>query len=130
MEQVVEWFKEANKFLTDVYGQTIPSLAFVHIPVQAMALFQTEGVNANKEPGNNDDNPLAQQGLVYTSDGGSYYDGTDIPFMQALVDTPGLMATFSGHDHGDSWYDSATASVSLPTKLMFFVGVLDGTALC
>jgi hypothetical protein len=23
--------------------------------------------------------------------------------MQALLDTPGLIASFSGHDHGDDW---------------------------
>jgi hypothetical protein len=100
---VAEWFKDTNKFLADFYGQIIPSLAFVHIPVEAMAAFQTTGVNANQEPGINDDNPLAQQGQVTTSDGDTYYDGADIPFMQALVSTAGLMATFSGHDHGDDW---------------------------
>lgn len=68
-----------------------------------MAAFQTVGVNANQDSGINDDNPLAQQGQVTTADGDVYYDGADIPFMQALVDTPGLMATFSGHDHGDDW---------------------------
>jgi hypothetical protein len=125
---VVEWFQGTNKFLTNFYGQTIPSLAFYHIPVQAMAAFQTEGVNAYKEPGINDDNPLAQQGLVYTSDGGSYYDGADIPFIQALVNTPGLMATFSGHDHGDDWCVSILISVSLPTKLIFCIGASNGTA--
>ncbi|KIM97266.1 hypothetical protein OIDMADRAFT_147769 [Oidiodendron maius Zn] len=102
-ESVALWFRETNKFLTAFYKQTIPSLAFYHIPVQAMAAFQTEGVNANQEPGINDDNPLAQQGQETTEDGDVYYDGADIPFMQALVDTPGLMATFSGHDHGDDW---------------------------
>ena len=103
MEQVAEWFKETNRVLTTLYRRTIPSLAFYHIPVQAMAAFQEEGVSANKEPGINDDNPLAQQGQVAESDGSTYYDGSDIPFMEALVGTPGLMATFSGHDHGDDW---------------------------
>lgn len=63
-----------------------------------MAAFQNSGVNANKEPGINDDNPLAPQGVT---DG--VYTGGDIPFMSALLDTPKLMAVFSGHDHGDDW---------------------------
>ena len=60
------------------------------------------------EPGINDDSPLAQQG--YTEGQGdisggpaSNYTGQDVPFMQALLDTPGLMSVFSGHDHGDDW---------------------------
>jgi hypothetical protein len=81
-----------------------------------MAAFQTVGVNANQEPGINDDNPLAQQGQVTTADGDVYYDGADIPFMQALVDTPGLMATFSGHDHGDDWCVSTIFS-----RVFFFL---------
>ena len=72
-----------------------------------MAAFQATGVDANKEPGINDDDPLAQQGLANgqgdNGDTVSYYTGQDIPFMSALLDTPGLMAMFSGHDHGDDW---------------------------
>jgi hypothetical protein len=63
-----------------------------------VASFQDSGVNANKEPGINDDNPLAPQGVA---DG--VYTGADIPFMSALLDTPKLIAVFSGHDHGDDW---------------------------
>lgn len=71
-----------------------------------MAAFQAEGVNANKEPGINDDYPLAQQGQATAPDGSTYYDGADVQFMEALAATPGLMATFSGHDHGDDWCES------------------------
>jgi hypothetical protein len=56
------------------------------------------GVDSNKEPGINDDNPLAPQGID-----GDTYTGGDIPFMTALLETNGLMAVFSGHDHGDDW---------------------------
>jgi len=63
-----------------------------------MAAFQSAGVNPRKEPGINDDNPLAMQGSV---SGG--YDGSDVPFMSALLQTQGMMAVFSGHDHGDDW---------------------------
>lgn len=97
--QVADWFKATNKALTAQYGKTIPSLAFYHIPVNAMLAFQNTTVNPNKEPGINDDVPLAQQG----DDSNGDYIGTDIPFMAAMLDTPGLMATFSGHDHGDDW---------------------------
>jgi hypothetical protein len=31
------------------------------------------------------------------------YSGQDIPFMKAMLETKGLIATFSGHDHGDDW---------------------------
>lgn len=84
----------------------IPSLAFVHIPVDAFLAFQESGVDKNTEPGINEDVPLSQQGLQ--SDQGSSdtvfnYGGQDIPFMQALLDTKGLMAVFSGHDHGNDW---------------------------
>jgi hypothetical protein len=106
---VAKWFKNTNKFLTTYHKRVIPSLAFFHIPVEAMAAFQAQangaGVNSNEEPGINDDNPLAQQGQASAADGSIYYDGSDIPFMEAIVSTPGLMATFSGHDHGDDWYE-------------------------
>jgi hypothetical protein len=59
----------------------------------------------------------------------SYYDGADTPFMQALLDTPELMAAFSGHDHGDNWYDSMLISLSLPTKLIILIGASNGKAL-
>lgn len=103
---VVSWFKEARDNLTSTFGASLPSLAFVHIPVNASLAFQEEGVDAYTEPGINADNPLSQQGVasgqgdtetVFT------YDGQDVPFMQALLETEGLMAVFSGHDHGNDW---------------------------
>ena len=36
-------------------------------------------------------------------EGNAKYGGADIPFMTALVETEGLMAVFSGHDHGVDW---------------------------
>ena len=84
--------------LRKIWHRKIPSLVFVHIPVYAMAAFQIAGVNANKEPGINDDNPLAPQGIT-----NGVYTGGDIPFMSALLDTPKVLAVFSGHDHGDDW---------------------------
>lgn len=103
---VVTWFTQARDNLTATYNRSVPSLAFVHIPVDAFLAFQNEGVNANQEPGINQDVPLSQQG-VQSGEGSSEtvysYDGQDVPFMQALLDTAGLMAVFSGHDHGNDW---------------------------
>jgi hypothetical protein len=92
--------------LTDTWQKTIPSLVFVHIPIYAMAAFQNAGVNKNQEPGINDDNPLAPQGIT---DG--TYTGDDIPFMSALLNTSKVIAVFSGHDHGDDW---CVSRASLP----------------
>ena len=66
-------------------------LAFVDLQDQT-----SPDVSGPKYPGLNADVPLAQQGY---SDTGS----EAIPFMQALLDTPGLHSVYSGHDHGDSW---------------------------
>lgn len=95
---MVQWFRKTKDQLRSYLDQETPSLAFVHIPVNAMAASQKMGISPSKEPGINDDNPLEQQGIV---DG--VYAGQDIPFMSELLDTPGLMALFSGHDHGDDW---------------------------
>lgn len=76
-----------------------------------MLAFQNSGVSATQEPGINDDVPLDQQGIV---DG--KYTGADIPFMTALLETEGLMALFSGHDHGNDWcfkWDSKLPGMSL-----------------
>jgi hypothetical protein len=104
---VVNWFTATSSALANLHGSVIPSLAFVHIPTNASLALQESGVNANRQPGINDDVPLAQQAQGWCPDGSNNstcsYGGQDIPFMQALVSTPGLMAVFSGHDHGDTW---------------------------
>ncbi len=107
-QSVVAWFKLTSSALAVKYGRTIPSLAFYHIPVNAMLAFQQgPGVNPNQEPGINDDNPLAQQGVASGQGnvaGNTFnYAGQDVPFMEALLGLRGLRATFSGHDHGDDW---------------------------
>lgn len=95
---VVTWFEIEKDLLRHRYGRMIPSLAFVHIPIYAMNAFQSTGVGKHTEPGINDDDPLSPQAV---RDG--VYTGEDIPFMQSLVNTKGLKAVFSGHDHGDDW---------------------------
>ncbi|KAL8341794.1 hypothetical protein RB601_005357 [Gaeumannomyces tritici] len=113
----VSWFRRTSRQLARSFGgAVVPSLAFVHIPVAASLALQTEhgrngssssSVDPNRQPGINDDCPLGPQAQGWCPDGrdraGCDYGGQDVPFMQALVDTPGLVALFSGHDHGNTW---------------------------
>jgi len=105
---VVRWFQQTTAELTQRHGRRIPSLAFVHIPTNASQAVQTEaGLDAHRDPGINDDYVLAGQAQGWCpdgrNDGSCAYGGQDVPFMQALTTTYGLMALFSGHDHGDTW---------------------------
>ncbi|CAM1508655.1 Fc.00g055030.m01.CDS01 [Cosmosporella sp. VM-42] len=106
---VVTWFNDTNTELVDTYGKVIPSLAFVHIPINATEALQTElGIHEHYQPGINDDPPVPQQGEGWCSDGtrdedNCPYGGQDEPFMEALVTIPGIMGLFYGHDHGNSW---------------------------
>ncbi|PON28925.1 calcineurin-like phosphoesterase [Trichoderma gamsii] len=106
-ESVVEWFEATRVQLAKRYKKTLPSYAFVHIPVGAMYGFQqTDGVDGHKEPGINADNPLSQQGVqspLYNATTSFEYTGQDKAFMKALLETEKLMGVFSGHDHGDDW---------------------------
>lgn len=107
-QSVVDWFQATNEELRGQYGKVTPSLAFVHIPTNASRAFQTEiGPRPHHEPGINDDYPLAQQSQAWCSDGSNgdacQYGSQDVPFMRAIASTPGLIALFSGHDHGDTW---------------------------
>ncbi|CAN9338920.1 unnamed protein product [Alternaria alternata] len=80
-----------------------PSMAFVHIPIRATRSFQQNGRDRKTSPGLNEEN-IGHQGDVCDSTGNNCkYGGADIPFMTALVETEGLMAVFSGHDHGVDW---------------------------
>lgn len=105
--RVVDWFTQTNSNLVSAAGRVIPSLAFAHIPTNASLALQENGVDPHRQPGINDDRPVSQQGQGWcadgTSHGGCSYGGQDVPFMQAITTTPGLMALFSGHDHGDTW---------------------------
>ncbi|KAF7715896.1 Uncharacterized protein PECH_005767 [Penicillium ucsense] len=95
--EVVKWFKEKSSNLTEEYGKTVPSLAFYHIPAHAMAKYQDDYYDNRTTPGINGERVVAQGA------GATDYTGQDTRFMQALLDTPGLMATFSGHDHLNDW---------------------------
>lgn len=90
-ERVVRWFEEMSAGLRAQYGHAVPSLAFVHIPVSAMLDFQKHGVDPQREPGIDDDVPLGSEGP------------DDSSFVKALMRTEGLIAVFSGHDHGNDF---------------------------
>ncbi|KAJ5297913.1 hypothetical protein N7508_008162, partial [Penicillium antarcticum] len=98
-DSVLQWFKNAKANLKYTYGDPIPSIAFVHIPVFPMRAFQQTGVSPSKEPGINGER-VQQQG--YGNDN-IKYDSQDHSFIQALLNTTGLVATFSGHDHDNDW---------------------------
>lgn len=57
------------------------------------------GVNPATAPGLNEE-IIGHQGDVCDNNGNCNYSKADEPFMRALVETDGLMAVFSGHDHG------------------------------
>ncbi|OAA34146.1 hypothetical protein NOR_08640 [Metarhizium rileyi] len=108
---VVDWFLTTSSEMRREHGKTVPSLAFVHIPTNASLALQTErgrhSVDEHGQPGIDDDFPLAQQAQGWCADGSNgrecAYGGQDVPFMQAIADTPGLIGLFSGHDHGNTW---------------------------
>ncbi|KAI0894209.1 Metallo-dependent phosphatase-like protein [Annulohypoxylon nitens] len=97
-DSVVTWFKEASACITQQYDKIIPSLAFFHIPITATYDFQEDpGVDPSKEPGI-DGETVWWQGRAYDNK-----TGHDLSFMNALLNTDGLLATFSGHDHDNDW---------------------------
>lgn len=133
--RVVSWFQSTNSALQSQSERTIPSLAFVHIPINASLTLQQKGIDPHRTPGIDQDVPVSQQGQGWCADGkndGScVYGGQDIPFMKALVETEGLVALFSGHDHGNTWCgawdgilpnsdsDESTASAGRKLNLCF-----------
>jgi hypothetical protein len=103
--QVVAWFRSTSSQIQQEQGRTIPSMAFVHIPISAALKLQTEGgLGSKTEPGLNEELVAAQgHGCDAVGNNCKYQNGADSPFMNALVDTEGLMAVFSGHSHGIEW---------------------------
>ncbi|KAM3440726.1 hypothetical protein NHJ13734_003116 [Beauveria thailandica] len=114
-ETVVDWFTATSKQLADQHGRAVPSIAFVHIPIHAAAVLERQGpgghVDLGRHPGINDDKINGQSHGGWprsnaknaTRTRGRGYTGHDVPFMQALVATPGLIGLFYGHDHGNTW---------------------------
>jgi hypothetical protein len=98
-QSVTEWFVKSHSQLMAKYGRAVPSLAFFHIPTYALRAFQKTGIDTQTEPGINDEIPVKQQGYFWDDDD---YRGQDVSFMDALLRT-GIVASFSGHDHGNDW---------------------------
>lgn len=95
--KVVEWFTSTKSKLKAEFG-IVPSLAFYHIPVHAMLEYQRGGLHPHRNPGSNRESVNPQGTLGWS------YDSQDMKFMKALVETEGLVAGFSGHDHLNDWY--------------------------
>lgn len=121
LSKVVEWFTQTNANLTAEYGGIVPSLAFYHIPAHAMLGYQEEGVNPNTSPGINGE-VVGSQGTDDTD-----YTGQDRRFMQALLNTTGLLATFSGHDHKNDWYEPQPLTCKSGFKKLIATGASNGT---
>lgn len=84
----------------------MPSLAFYHIPAHAMLLAQQSGrLDPHRTPGANRERVNPQGTGDWT------YDSQDVKFMEALLNTEGLIAGFSGHDHQNDWY-----ALSIPVE--------------
>ena len=78
----------------------MPSLAFYHIPAHAMLVAQERGrLDPRRTPGANRERVNPQGTGDWT------YDSQDVKFMEALLNTDGLIAGFSGHDHQNDWYE-------------------------
>ncbi|KAJ6010270.1 hypothetical protein N7499_004327 [Penicillium canescens] len=94
---VVDWFTSTNSKLKAEFG-VIPSLAFYHIPTHAMLHYQQEGsVHPQLNPGHNCERVKAQGTIDWS------YGSQDVKFMKALLETEGLVAGFSAHDHQNDW---------------------------
>ncbi|TQV98855.1 hypothetical protein V2A60_007448 [Cordyceps javanica] len=113
---VVDWFTATSRQLAAAHGnKVVPSIAFVHIPIHAAAVLETQGpgghVDLSRHPGINDDKingqshagpPAAGNNATRSSRSGGY-SGHDVPFMRALAAADGLIGLFYGHDHGNTW---------------------------
>lgn len=84
-----------------------------------LAFQQTEGVDPKTEPGINMETVISQ-GRQYPA---SYKDW-DVPFMKVLLDTEGLRATFSGHDHLNDWYGQTLKPICFIIEPVFLTDFL------
>ena len=109
-DKVVDWFKASSASIKAYYGLEIPSLAFVHIPVSAMAKYQSDNspLDQQRHTGLNEDEPMDAQ-----KDGSA--------FLNALVDDTSIKAVFSAHDHGDDWCMPYARPTTLE-KMFFCLG--------
>ncbi|KAF2107541.1 Metallo-dependent phosphatase-like protein [Lophiotrema nucula] len=114
-QDVVNWYNAEQAAFREQFNRVIPSMAFVHIPTHASWAFQQKVlVDPNTEPGINDE-AIGHQGFDCDANGQNcHYGGHDIPLMKSLVATEGLIAVFSGHDHGVDWCAKWSATDGLP----------------
>lgn len=119
--RAASWFRTTNAALVATFNNNknnnnsapIPALAFVHIPTNASLALQQRGIHPHREPGIDDDGPVARQAQGWCPDGAPgdapdggdkcEYGGQDGAFTAALAETEGVLAVFSGHDHGATW---------------------------
>lgn len=105
---VAKWFTKTNDELVNKYKEVIPSLLFVHIPTRVSMVAQAEaGIDPSREPGMNNDKPMFYQADSYCPDGSRNNckggGGQDMPFVEAIANTTGVVGVISAHDHGLSW---------------------------
>ncbi|KAF2017661.1 Metallo-dependent phosphatase [Aaosphaeria arxii CBS 175.79] len=100
--KVVDWFRlEKEAFRR--FNRVIPSLAFVHIPIQTARKLQEQGAGAGSTRPGLDEEAIGHQANDCKPTGECTYNGKDSAFVAELAKTEGLMAVFSGHDHGVDW---------------------------
>ncbi|KAF2661986.1 Metallo-dependent phosphatase [Lophiostoma macrostomum CBS 122681] len=101
--EVVGWFGATKNAIFNQYGRQIPSLAFVHIPIQASTGLQDLRREGKANAPGIDAEAIGHQANTCDNSGNCFYNSKDSPFMRALVETEGLLAIFSGHDHAVDW---------------------------
>lgn len=110
-EDVVKWFAKTNAELQAKDSYVVPSIGFVHYPTNASGAVVDGNRNVNTAPGISLDVPLDHQSIE-----NKVYTGKDIPFLEAVLKTPGLLALFSAHQHGTDWcakWDSVLPGMQL-----------------
>ncbi|KAL9054547.1 MAG: hypothetical protein Q9162_004103 [Coniocarpon cinnabarinum] len=98
------WLNSTHHALLQRHG-VLPSLLFVHIPVQAFSDMRRELKDSKSNPyypGMNAED-VNQQGTGAVGKNCCKYEGQDIPFMQTLLEMEGLHSIYSSHNHGDAW---------------------------
>ncbi|KAF3002684.1 hypothetical protein E8E13_009861 [Curvularia kusanoi] len=101
-DKVLSWFTSTRDAIQQQQGRVVPSLAFVHIP-----LFITRAIQFERDPatapGLTNGELIDHEGNLCDKDGKCKYKALDVSFLLALDGTKGLMAVFSGHNHGIDW---------------------------
>jgi hypothetical protein len=106
-QSVVDWYTTTREKLEKRYQKVVPSLGFVHMPMNASQALQGTVWDPKLHPGMNQDIPIHGQAQNYCPDGseasGCSYGGQDVPFIEAIASARGMLGLFSAHDHGQTW---------------------------